>query len=158
MINGGKKVVTQIVVEYELLEISAPRRLVYFFVLAFVVSTKTRDEGKSDLECPPVPHERNQIIPHLLSMPPQFSPAFFLAINTLHRTTHVFHRTRQRLKHVSRAEIRLCRRPLVRKYIDQRLDRLQHRLCARTSGRKKANEVRRDGVIRIERRGVRVLC
>jgi hypothetical protein len=119
--------------------------------------TKRGTEGKLDLECPPVPYERNQIIPHLLSVLPQFSPAFLLAVNTLHRTTHVLHRTRQCLKHVPSAEVRLCRRTLVREYIDQRLDRLQHRLRARTTRHEKAKKIRRDSAIRIERRSVRVL-
>ena len=42
----GKKVVTQIVVEYELSRDIRAARLVYFLFWAFVVSTKTRDEGK----------------------------------------------------------------------------------------------------------------
>src|ERR1700677_4877841 len=96
------------------LEISAPRALFFLFCFGSRRIDETRDEGKLDLECPPIPHERNQIIPHLLSMPPQFSPALLLAVNTLHRTTYVLHRTRQRREHVPSAEVRLCRRTLVR--------------------------------------------
>jgi hypothetical protein len=107
-----------------------------------------------DPECPPVPHERNQVIPHLLSVPLQFSPALLLAVDTPHRAAHVLYRTRQRREYVPSAEIHLCGRTLVREYINQRLDRLQHRLRARASRHEQTEEERQDSAIRIEQRRV----